>query len=342
MSWRDLDLCCPRCRGDLRETGAGAEPELACTACEARYPVVLDIPDLRVFPDPYIDVEADHAKGRKLAAQFDRHDFAGLVRWYYEQTPVVTAAQAATFTAGLLAAPARAEATLEAWEGPAPAQPRQARLLEVGCGTAPMLLAARARYAKVVGVDIAFRWLVVGRRRLLEAGAAGAVPLVCACAEALPFREGTVDTIAADAVIENVREADTMLAEAHRVLRAGGRLHLTTSNRFSLGPDPQTGIWAVGWRPARQVEAAVRRAGGIPPKRTLLSAARLRRLLGAAGFASPRLALPSFPPAQRAQFPPLVRRLVGAYEVAARLPLSRHALFLVGPKLLAGAEKGAR
>lgn len=336
MNWRGLELCCPGCRGELTETG-DAEPEFHCAGCDTRYPVILGIPDLRVFPDPYIDVDADRSKGRSLATHFDELDFAGLVEHYYAATPVVTPAQARAFTAGLLAAEARARATLEMWEGPPPATARPELLLEIGCGTGPMLVAARERYARVAGVDIAFRWLVVGKKRLMEAGVD--IPTICACAEALPFAGRTADVVVGDAVIENVREQADMLAEAARVLRPGGRLHLTTSNRFSVGPDPQTGIWAVGWRSRARVDDLVRRAGGVPPRRTLLSARTLRRMLRGAGFDHVTLDLPTFPAAQRAHFSPPIRGIARVYNVVARLPVSRHALFAIGPKLMAGGTK---
>ena len=336
MIWRGIELCCPACRSDLDESG-GAELEFRCRSCESRFPVILGIPDLRVFSDPYIDVESDRAKGRKLAERFADLDFAGLVEHYYRETPVVTAAQARAFTGGQVAAEARARATLEAWEGSQPAAPRNAALLEIGCGTGPMLLAARDRYARVAGIDIAFRWLVVGKKRLLEAGAD--VPTICACAEALPFPDSRADVVVGDAVIENVKDQVRTLAEVHRVLRPGGRIHLTASNRFSLGPDVQTGIWAVGWLPPKMVEARVRRSGGIPPKRTLLSAPAIRALLVGAGFSQVALCLPSFPAAQRAQFSPLVRRLASLYQLATRLPLTRQALFAIGPKIIASAVR---
>lgn len=336
MIWRGIELCCPACRADLFETG-DAEPELWCAACNARYPVILGIPDLRVFDDPYIDREADRAKGRKLAERFADLDFAGLVEHYYAATPVVTAAQARAFTAGLLTAESRARATLETWEGPSPPVPRDATMLEIGCGTGPMLLAARQRYARLVGIDIAFRWLVVGKKRLEEAGAD--IPTICACAEALPFPESMADIVVGDAVIENVEDQRRTLAAAHRVLRPGGRLHLTTTNRRSIGPDPQTGIWAVGWRAPEAVEARVKRAGGIPPRRTLHSARELRDMLRDASFDRVALELPSFPAAQRAGFSLPLRAVAGVYEIATRLPIARQALFAVGPKLVASARK---
>ena len=337
MIWRGVELCCPACRGELIEEGRGADPELHCVSCRARYPVILGIPDLRIFDDPYITREADRAKARMLAERSDDLDFAGLAAHYYASTPVVTAAQARSFIAGLLAAEARAEATLDAWEGTPPTTPRAQTLLEIGCGTGPMLLAAGSRYASRIGIDIAFRWLVVGQKRLQEAGAD--IPTLCACAEALPFPDAIADVVVGDAVIENVRDQRRTVAEAHRVLRPGGRIHLTTSNRRSIGPDPQTGIWAVGWLPPDRVTARVERGGGIPPKRTLLAPSELRGMLRDAGFAGIRLGLPTFPAAQRAQFPAPLRAIATVYGFATRVPVARQALMAIGPKFLATASK---
>lgn len=337
VTWKGLELCCPACRGDLREEGA-SEPELRCDACDRTYPIILGIPDLRIFRDPYIDIEADRAKGRAIAERWDDLTFAELVEHYYRMTSVVTAEQARAFTAGLLSAPARAAEALRAWEGPPPARPAGS-MLEIGCGTAPLLLAARDRWTRVAGVDIAFRWLCVARKRLAEANAD--LPLICACAEALPLRDASFERVIGDAVIENVRDAGRTLAEAHRVLVPGGRIHLSTTNRFSIGPDPQTGIWAVGWLPKRVTDARVRRGGGIPPVRSMLGARALGAKMRRAGFDAVRLALPTFPAEQQASFPPLVRRLVAGYHLASRLPLSRQLLFLLGPKLLAtGSRRG--
>ena len=329
-----LELCCPSCRGDLRE----GNNELTCAKCTHSFPVILGIPDLRVFSDPYIDMEADRAKARALAERFGDLDFKGLIEYYYHSTSVVTRAQADSFIRGLMGAVPRAESALEQWEGAAPSKPAANRLLEIGCGTAPLLIAASHRHEELVGIDIALRWLMVGKKRLMDAGLD--VPLVCACAEALPFPAHSFDRLMADSVIENVRDQSRTLSEAHRVLRPGGHLYITTANRFSVGPDPQIGMWATGFLPNSWVEASVRRQGAIPPKRKLLSAWGVSKLLSRSGFIRTRMSLPVFPPGQRAQLPAYINALVGAYHAASRLPVTRHMLWLLGPKFSAASEKG--
>jgi SAM-dependent methyltransferase len=241
----------------------------------------------------------------------------------------------------VLAGRARAEATLTGWEAAAGAggPSRDGALLEVGCGTGALLVAAAGHFAGLVGVDIAFRWLVVARKRLAEAGLD--LPLICACAEALPFPDGAFDRVAADSVLEHVGDQRRVLAECYRVLRPGGLLCVSTPNRWSLGPDPQVGIWAGGLLPQRWVAAYVRRIGGIPPRRRLLSVRSLSRLIREAGFGPPRVLLPDVPPDQRRQFGAATRLVIDLYRLATRLPLSRRLLYWIGPLLHAVAPKPA-
>ncbi len=51
---------------------------------------------------------------------------------------------------------------------------------------------------------------------------------VVADAHRLPFREGVFQRIECDAVLEHVRQPETVMAEMRRVLAAGGYLHLVT------------------------------------------------------------------------------------------------------------------
>ncbi len=338
MIFKGIEICCPDCKGDLREVGTGC---FRCVSCARDFPVILDIPDLRVFPDPYIDTEADRAKGFQVAARLDEPNFADLVAFYYSITAVVPPHHARKYARGLLAGVARAEAALDSWENVigGNGQPSSAKLLDVGCGTAPVLVAAAPRFTRVVGVDIAFRWLVVAKKRLAEAGLD--IPLICACAEALPFPDEAFDRVVADSVIEHVQDQRKALAECHRVTRGAGYLCVSTPNRYSLGPDPQAGIWAGGFLPERWIAAHIRRQGGIPPKRHLLSAHSLSKLIRETGFCPPRVLLPEIPAGQRKQFAKEVRLLIDFYHIAKRLPMSRQFLHLIGPMLHAVAQKSS-
>ena len=330
-----VTLCCPHCRADLDDHGS----LLHCTGCQHDFPVVCGIPDLRVFPDPYIEPEADRAKGRALAARFDDFSFAELVAFYYSITPAVPLHHARRFTASVLTAPARSAASLTEWEAQVVPtnQGTSASLLDVGCGTAPLLLAAHRRFGLLVGVDVAFRWLILAKKRLAEAGV-NAV-LLCASAEALPLRDGLFDRVVADSVLEVVRDQVATLAECRRVLHPGSALFVTTPNRYSLGPDPHVGLLAGGLLPPSWIAAYARRQGAVPPHRRLLSAHRLRLLLEGAGFPRPRVLVPDIPAEQRRRLAWPLRALVDLYQVVKRVPVGRSLLRWIGPLLHAVAQK---
>ena len=302
---------------------------LQCVECSTPYPVVLGIPDLRIFPDPYIDKSADRKKGLKVASKLETLGLEDLIDYYYSITSVVPPKHSRLYKRGLMAAGPRSEATLASWRRSETGAQPGASLLEVGCGTGPLLVAASQHYDQVVGVDIAFRWLVVAKKRLAESGVDA--PLFCACAEALPFPSQAFNCLAAESVIELVNDQRQALAEFHRVLKPAGRLFLATPNRFSIGPDPHTGIWSGSWLPDRVLAAIVRRQGGIPPKRRFLTEWSLKALVHQSGFQTHSIMLPEIPPEQRAHFGPVMNTVVALYHFARRTFLLRNLLRWVGP-----------
>lgn len=91
-----------------------------------------------------------------------------------------------------------------------------------GAGGLSSLLAPRTKKRLVV-VDLSLRSVLLAR------GAAGTRGLgVVADACALPIADGAADVVIAENVIDVVDDADAMLAGAHRALRRGGTLALTT------------------------------------------------------------------------------------------------------------------
>jgi SAM-dependent methyltransferase/uncharacterized protein YbaR (Trm112 family) len=341
VNWCGLELVCPRCRGDLAEVGS-SPPALVCPTCGS-YPVIHGIPDLRVFPDPYIDLELDRAKAVALAERFTDFDFPRFVGHYYRNTAAVPPADAARFTRSLMGASARAEVALAGWEGRAgDDRHRPLDLLEIGCGTGPVLVAARAagdRYRVVAGIDIALRWLVVAQRRLADEKVS--IPLICACGEALPFADAGFDRVVADSMLEHASDQSRVLSEAYRVLRPGGRLFLATPNRRSVGPDPHTGLWGGSWLPASWSAAYVRRKGGIPPKRRLLSESELRGLVARAGFREASVFTPTVPGGQRAHLSAGLRLLAAAYSAMRTVPGMDALLRWAGPMLHLVARRDA-
>jgi SAM-dependent methyltransferase len=83
-------------------------------------------------------------------------------------------------------------------------------LLDVGCGARPFEPLLADRITRATGVD------------LRSSTELPTPPDAYADAMALPFRDGSFDTVLAMALMPYVAEPDRMLAETRRVLRAGG------------------------------------------------------------------------------------------------------------------------
>ena len=324
-------LRCPLCKGTLSTTVNA----LACGVCRKSYPIVLGIPDMRVYEDPLISLEDDYRKGDKIEAQSGTLGFADLVRFYwslptYPPTPPDLVAR---FTHHVLTDERRIE-------GYRHKLGRGERFLDVGCGTAALVKAAQRDFRVAVGCDVAFRWLLIARKRLEEAGLPA--NLVCCCADYLPFADGWFDTVASVSLLEHVPEAGTALEEFARVLREDGRLFVWTANRFSLATEPHVRVWGVGFLPRRWMAAYVRwRRGMVYEKKYLLSWFRLRRLLRRARFAGIEFSLPVVTAPDWDALNGVERFGARLAIAAARVPLVAALLVVVSPVLQAVARRGA-
>ncbi len=313
-----MEFVCPVCKGELDR---GDATRYQCDPCNRTYPIVCNIPDFRVAPDPYISIEADREKGRHLAEAACTRSFRQMLEYYYSITPEDPEDLAVGWTAHAIAGPAIATGILGGRGGKA--------LLDVGCATGGMLTAASAGFSKVVGVDVAFRWLVVAQTQLREAGVEAT--LVCANAEALPFRDGSFDWITCVDVAEHLRDLAAAAFEFHRV---APQLLCVTNNRYAPLPDPQVGLFGVGyllrkWQPGY---VAWRRRDLHRYSVAMRSAGELRRNLERAGYGHVQLSAARLYAPHR----PEMERMLRAYNELAPIfePLSR----LVGPKLEAIAE----
>ena len=104
------------------------------------------------------------------------------------------------------------------------------RLLDVAGGTgdialrvSPHLIQAEAAEGEVVICDASEAMLAIGRARALDRGILTGIEWLCADAERLPLSDRSVDLYTVGFGLRNVTHMDRALAEAHRVLRPGGR-----------------------------------------------------------------------------------------------------------------------
>ena len=100
------------------------------------------------------------------------------------------------------------------------------RLLDVGCGTRPLLAVFTPWVSHYWGVD-------TGRGRYRATP-----PQAWASALDLPFAAATFDTVYAAQVLEHVPEPARMVTEMARVLRAGGYLILTAPLMWGVHEEP--------------------------------------------------------------------------------------------------------
>ncbi len=95
------------------------------------------------------------------------------------------------------------------------------RVLELGCGGAQWAVALAERGVRVVGIDLSERQLAHARRHRAKAGVA--LPLVQGNAERTPFADGSFDVVFCDHGATSFARPERCVAEAARLLRAGGR-----------------------------------------------------------------------------------------------------------------------
>jgi SAM-dependent methyltransferase len=323
--------CCPRCHGALEHWVDRYE----CQACARRYPIIAGIPDFRLFSDRYISLEDDRAKGLRLAEVAQHASFEELVRFYYSITPEVPDDLAGHYTRHHLAGVGRGEGVLQrltAYGFSEALQPDSSGL-DLGCGTGGFVAVAATHGMKGVGLDIAFRWLVIGRKRLEELGQAD-IPLVCACAEHLPFADHVFDWVTAEGLLEHTHTQDEIFREATRVRRPGGPFAARTVNRFAIGPEPHVGVWGVGFLPRRWMDPYVQRIKGISYQNIRLeSASSLRQLIRDSGANDLLVRTPHFVTGDYAYRPRWQQFLFRAHNVVARWPGLQTLLLWFGPFL---------
>jgi ubiquinone/menaquinone biosynthesis C-methylase UbiE len=110
-----------------------------------------------------------------------------------------------------------------------------ARVLDVGCGTGRLVRWMAERVGPtghVTGMDPLFERIALARER--AAGLAGVTFQLGQAEDLSAFAESSFDAVVMSAVLHWVSDKAKALAEIRRVLRAGGRLGMTTLSRELL------------------------------------------------------------------------------------------------------------
>jgi demethylmenaquinone methyltransferase/2-methoxy-6-polyprenyl-1,4-benzoquinol methylase len=108
------------------------------------------------------------------------------------------------------------------------------RLLDLAGGTGDIARLALARGATVTVADLNREMLVTGRARMDAAGLVEGLDWLQVNAEALPFADEHFDHVTIAFGLRNVTWREKALAEMHRVLRPGGRVHILEFSKVGL------------------------------------------------------------------------------------------------------------
>lgn len=124
-------------------------------------------------------------------------------------------------------------------------------LLDVGCGTKPFARVFEAGLSRYWGADLPDSRFIAGARR---------GPDVFARGEALPFRDGSLDTVLGLSMLTYFPEPLRMLEEAARVLRPGGHLVMDFTQMARVHDDLRD-----YWRFTRDGAATLLERAGFEP-----------------------------------------------------------------------------
>ena len=321
-------LACPACRAGVRQTDA----VYVCTACSKRYPILEGVPDFRLFPDRFLSIADDRAKARRVIETAASLSTEALLDAYYALTPEMPAEEARRYGTRQQAEDRVGELTWREIEGnlTRPAVPEHGTpVLDVGCGTAGLVVAAARRGVAATGVDAALRRLIIARARLGEAGVAAR--LVCANAEHLPFPDKSFRVVAAVDLMEHVAEPAQVFGECRRVIAPRGMAYVAGNNRYSPVAEPHVRLWGVGWLPRALQGGYVRSLRGRAYDRVcLLSAGDALRAVREAGF---RDAAVSPAPLFAEHLGPWTERLVSIYNSLRTWRPARPLLRLCAPRI---------
>lgn len=111
--------------------------------------------------------------------------------------------------------------------------PRNARVLDVGCGPGELVLWLTKQGIDAWGVDISAGMVEEATRTLRDGGFADFEKVRVGDIENLEFSDGSFDVVVCSGVIEYQQEDTKSLSEMSRVLKKGGFLILNVTNKNS-------------------------------------------------------------------------------------------------------------
>lgn len=132
-------------------------------------------------------------------------------------------------------------------------------LLDVGCGSAGLLVDHAAHVRYVAGLDASELQVSMARQRLAERIGSGTAEIVRADAAALPWDDGRFSVVTSVNVLKFVPDPGQALREMYRVLRPGGRIAVTLGEAEQV-PAGSTAAAINAWGEWQWSDAAARLA----------------------------------------------------------------------------------
>ena len=111
-----------------------------------------------------------------------------------------------------------------------PTEKRTFDVLDVGCGAGTLSVLWAEAGHRVIGIDVNAPLIELARKRGAESSRT--VDFRVGTATALPLEDESIDICMVPELLEHVAEWEKCLDEFTRVLRPGGLLYLTTTNRL--------------------------------------------------------------------------------------------------------------
>lgn len=196
---------CPACRGILTTTA----DSVRCQSCNADYPRVGNIPDLRLPGDSWLDHDEDLENARSLYSLSETQSLEELVRTVFARRPGWDESRIELRTRQVLEAPKKYQVDVCGWL--AKGLNQADTFLDLGCGGGMLIAAAAPHTGTTLGIDVSIEWLVVAERLITEHG--GRPCLAAAMAEHMPLPPASVGFVVSLDVIEHVRDPARYLTE---------------------------------------------------------------------------------------------------------------------------------
>ncbi len=283
---------------------------LECGPCARQFPVVCEVPDLRLEAPTWIDYETDRSRALIIDELASAKGVETAIYDVFRHSRKFSHEKSTYRVKQVYASIERCTDQLQTWLA---ATVQLGPIVDLGCGPGQMSAAAAGQDRQIAGIDVSIEWLTIAKHLIRAYG--GEPQLAAGLAEALPIKSNSLGALVSLDVIEHVGGQQAYANEIARVLGPNGRFAITTPNRFSLSPEPHVGVWGVGYLPVPWQAPWVKLASGSQYEYTrLLSVKETTRIFNDASMTDFEVIFPPIADEEIAIFSPLRTKLAHRYN----------------------------